>query len=85
MPLCSGIATFAGLGDQVGATWAKSLTQSRSAWRKVVLTGRVGVKFGRSVRGALWELWKLLGNRRTSARNQITSEVKVYLSDEAYD
>ena len=31
---------------------------------KVASKGPVGVKFGRSVRGALSELWKLLANRR---------------------
>ncbi len=76
---------FEGPGVQVGATWANSLTRSRSELQKVALKGRVGVMFGRSVRGALSELWKLLGNRRASAQNQVKSEVKVYLSDKTYD
>ena len=33
----------------------------------------------------LSELWKLLGNRRDAARAQVTSEVKVYLTDKSYD
>ena len=31
MPLCSGIATFAGLGDQVGAPWGQKSVKWRPA------------------------------------------------------
>ena len=40
----------------------------RSGRPKVASKGQVGVKFGRSVRGALSKLWKRLANRRAAAQ-----------------
>ena len=57
-PLSNRSCLCAAPGEQDGATWAKSLTQSRSEWRKVASKGQVGVKFGGSVRGAVVELWE---------------------------
>ena len=54
-------------------------------WSKVASKAQLGEKFRRSARGARSELWKLSGNRRASAQTQVRSEVKVYLSDKAYD
>ena len=62
MPLSDGMPIFAGPGVQVGGTGAQ-----KSRRRATLVTfGRLGD--GR-MRGAVSELWKLLGNGRASAQN----------------
>ena len=51
----------------------------------MAVKGEVGAKLKRSVRGALYELWELLGTRRAQRENQVKAEVKVYLADHSYD
>ena len=78
MPLSNGMPCFARPGVQVGGTGTQK-------WRReptLVTFGRLGD--GR-VRGAVSELWELLGNGRASTQDQVQSEVKVYLSDKTYD
>ena len=74
MPVSNSIAVCACPGDQVGALRGKSPTERRSGGLKMVLTGEVKAKLKRSGRGALWELWKLLANRRAPRQNQVKSE-----------
>ena len=51
----------------------------------MAVNSEVQVELKRSGRGALWELWNLLGNRRSARQNQVKSEFKVYLSEHSYD
>ena len=77
-PLLNGMPIFACPGVQVGATWSQ-----KSRRRATLVTfGRLGD--GR-VRGAVSELWELLGNGRDPTQTQVQAEVKVYLSDKTYD
>ena len=85
MPLSNGIAVCAGPGDQVGALDGKIPTERSSGGPDMALKGEVRAKLKRSVRGALWELWKLLGTRRAARQTQVKSELKVYLADHPYN
>ena len=74
--------TWGASGGRKKGLWSVLGTHmSSSDGPKVASEGQVGVKVGRSVRGALSESWK---PSRLSG-NQITSEAKVYLSDNTYD
>ena len=83
--VCSIIATFARLGDQVGATRAQKLHSSgpksrrTGKWEGSGQSSQTG-RFGPTV-GAM----EKSGNHHNSAENQVKSEVKVYLSDKSYD
>ena len=68
MPLSSGMTGCGGLGDEVGALGGKSSTARRSGGTKMALKGKVRTMLKRSARGALWELWELLGNRRPAPK-----------------
>ena len=85
MPLSSGIAVCASPGDQVGAPGGKSRIERRSEGPKMAVKGELRAKLKRSGRGALWELWELLENRRAQRENQVKSESKDYLADHSYD
>ena len=74
--------TWGASGGRKKGLWSVLGTHmSSSDGPKVASEGQVGVKVGRSVRGALSESWK----PSQLSGNQITPEAKVYLSDNTYD
>ena len=81
MPLCSGIAIYAGPGAKLEPLGVKS--HARTA--QTGFEGPSRSKIRRSVRGALSELWELLGNCWALDRKYIKSEAKGYLGDKTYD
>ena len=84
-PLASGITVCSCPGDQVGAPGSNSLTERRSGGSKMAVKGEVRAKLKRSGRGALWELWRLLANRRSAGQTQVKPELQVYLAVHSYD
>ena len=80
-PLSSGSASFAGLGVQVGATWAKSVFRSPKSCLEVPSQSGQDRQVGPVGSVLLSELW----NRPEKTQNQVKPEVKVYLSDKTYD
>ena len=80
MPLCSGIATFEGLGAQVGATWAQK-SRPNGLWGALatVLCEVLCRSYGNGR-----ERSQTVANCRELPGTQIKAEVKVYLNDKPY-
>ena len=84
-PLSNRSCFCAAPGGQDGATWAKSLTQSRSEWRKGCLEGASRSKVWTVSARCSVGVMETAGNGRNSAGTHIKPELKVYISYKTYD
>ena len=81
MPLCSSIATFEGLGSQVGASCAQKSRPKRLEGALATVECEVLCESYGNRR----DLAQIAGNGREPQETQIKSEVKGYLNDKPYD